>query len=406
MRRAPRWSIVDSLGNQRVGARVDGRAAAEQRHGLGRPAVVRERTELGVESDDVAVVTVDDLGGSQVVDQVIAAGGIARQITPGVHGHDGVVERRPGRDGIHDAANAADGVRRITRHRAVGERQRGVRGDAAHDPALVVDGAARGGESGHQIVRDRAVDERQCPLVVEAAAPGAVPRRRIARDGTAGERQRPLIVDAAALAGGRIVRDRALIQRQRGGPVVVDAAARSGRVARYGAEAQCHGSVVVDGAAVAGRGIGRDGAVAQRQRALVDDGAARTGAAVGQRQPRDVGAGLRADRKDATGPLGVDRQQVGARAVDRQVKRGDRRQGALGQRNRAGQAGGEDDRVAGVHVRVGIVDRIAERRDGPVDDREIGVVGEGVDGDGDRPGLGALHVNLPAPGARAPRGRS
>ena len=43
-RALPRWSVAGVAG---VGAGVDGRAARQQRHGLGRPAVVAQRAQAG-----------------------------------------------------------------------------------------------------------------------------------------------------------------------------------------------------------------------------------------------------------------------------------------------------------------------------------------------------------------------
>ena len=108
MRRAPRWSMVSSRGNQRVVARVDGRAAGEQGHGLGRPAVVREHPEIGVDAHDVAVDAVEEAAGAgRVADQVVAAGDRTVRLAPrGVIGHDGVVQGDVAADAL-DAAAAA-----------------------------------------------------------------------------------------------------------------------------------------------------------------------------------------------------------------------------------------------------------------------------------------------------------
>ena len=82
MRAKPRWSVVTPLGIEGVVARVDGRAAGQQGHGLGRPAVVAQRCQQGIErrGDGAGQVGADPAGAAVgLADQVVALGGKGRQ---------------------------------------------------------------------------------------------------------------------------------------------------------------------------------------------------------------------------------------------------------------------------------------------------------------------------------------
>ena len=76
MRASPRWSVVTPAGMQGVVARVDGRAAGQQGHRLGRPAVVAQRGQQGVERrrDGAGQVGADPAGAAVgLADQVVRA---------------------------------------------------------------------------------------------------------------------------------------------------------------------------------------------------------------------------------------------------------------------------------------------------------------------------------------------
>ena len=72
----------DAGGNEGVVARVDGRAAGQQGHGLGRPAVVAQRGQQGVErrGDGAGQVGADPAGAAVgLADQVVAPGSRRRR---------------------------------------------------------------------------------------------------------------------------------------------------------------------------------------------------------------------------------------------------------------------------------------------------------------------------------------
>ena len=75
-RGTPRWSVVPATDG--VVARVDGRAAGQQGHRLGRAAVVAQRRQQGVErrGDGAGQVGADPAGAAVgLADQVVALGG-------------------------------------------------------------------------------------------------------------------------------------------------------------------------------------------------------------------------------------------------------------------------------------------------------------------------------------------
>ena len=95
--------------------RVDGRAAGQQGHGLGRAAVIGQRRQQGVErlGDGAGQVGADPAGAAVgLADQVVALGGKgSERIGPAGGGrvprHDGVAEGAPSRCALSNAAAVA-----------------------------------------------------------------------------------------------------------------------------------------------------------------------------------------------------------------------------------------------------------------------------------------------------------
>ena len=156
----------DAGRNEGVIARVDGRAAGQQGHGLGRAAEIAQWSEQGIErrGDGSGQVGADPAGAAVgLADQVVALRSDAASDvgTSGgrVHRHDGVAEGHRAVVGVDDAtAGVAGGV---SADGAVGQRGR----------AAVVVQAAAGVAGG--VSADSAVGQRGRVVVrVKAAASG------------------------------------------------------------------------------------------------------------------------------------------------------------------------------------------------------------------------------------------
>src|SRR5262249_24807356 len=113
----------DAGGNEGVTASVDGRAAAQEGHRLGRATVVAQRGQQRVGVDDAVGAKGDiDIVADQVVIAADGAAFVADVIfgtSGGIDGHDGVVQRHPPCV-VEEAASVVGGG--VAGQRAVGQR--------------------------------------------------------------------------------------------------------------------------------------------------------------------------------------------------------------------------------------------------------------------------------------------
>src|SRR5262249_12129419 len=238
-----------------------GGAAGQERHGLGRPAVVAQGREQRVAAE-----------------QVVAAQVEAHEVAAAIARDNRVIQRgrQRARVLIEDAAAVLPGG--VAADGAIG--QRDLAEFASHAAATDPGGVAADGASGQ---RDPAAFQEQ------AGATGAA---EVAADGAIGQGGNAIAEPAAAVEAAGVAADGA--SGQRGPAGVFQAAAGGGGGAADGASGQGGGAVVGDAAALAEM----------------------AGVAAGDRQPRDRRGDTSVDSEHAAGMVAADGQQVRARARD------------------------------------------------------------------------------------------